>query len=244
MDQRSDYIRQDIESTRASLDEKLDTLESKARQAFDLKYQVSERPWMALGAAVAAGYVLGSLGNDEDQPRWHGQPVTANDYNRHDSTASYNQHTSPAASQQSRGDSFLSQFDDEIDMLKMAAVGALTTFLRDTIREYVPALGQQLDKTMHDRGMSPSPYAAQNRSLTPSTAPNASMTAGAGRAGFDSAPETTYSSSNMAASAAEHATPYYPPGSSGNAERDYTKTYHAPAETNRERAVGEDTGRR
>ena len=57
MDQRSDHIREDIESTRASLDEKLDSLETKARQAFDLNHQVSERPWMALGAAVAAGFV-------------------------------------------------------------------------------------------------------------------------------------------------------------------------------------------
>ena len=55
MDQRADYIRQDIESTRASLDRKLDTLESKARETFDLKHQVSERPWMALGAATKPG---------------------------------------------------------------------------------------------------------------------------------------------------------------------------------------------
>ena len=239
MDQRSDYIRQDIESTRASLDEKLDTLETKARQAFDLKHQVSERPWMALGAAVAAGYVLGSLGDSQDEPRWHGQPVTTSDYNRHDSMTNYNQHMSDSAGRESRVDSFLLQFDDEIDMLKMAAVSTLTSFLRDTIREYVAALGQRLDKTLHDRGMatSHSSHTSHQRNLTPSTAPNASMSAGAGRAGFDSPPETTYASSNMAASAAEHAAPYYPPGSSGNAERDYVKTYHPADETGRERAV-------
>src|SRR3712207_1169254 len=97
MDQGSDYIRQDIESTRASLDEKLDTLETKARQTFDLKYQVSERPWMMLGAAVAAGYVLGSLGGSEEPQRWHGQPATTTDYNQHASGTSYSQpsqHTS------------------------------------------------------------------------------------------------------------------------------------------------------
>ena len=79
MDQRSDDIRQDIESTRAALDEKLDTLESKARETFDLKHQVAERPWMALGAAVAAGYVLGTLGGGEPEPRWHGQPMISGD---------------------------------------------------------------------------------------------------------------------------------------------------------------------
>src|SRR5690349_16204325 len=82
MDQRSDYLRQDIESTRAALDEKLDSLETKARQAFDLKHQVAERPWMSLGAAVAAGFVLGSLGGDDEGQRWHGQPVTAANYSQ------------------------------------------------------------------------------------------------------------------------------------------------------------------
>ena len=233
MDQRSDYIRQDIESTRASLDEKLDTLETKARQTFDLKYQVAERPWMMLGAAVAAGYVLGSLGGDDEPQRWHGQPMTTTDYNQHAGSSSYNQPASDSRSSQShRGDSFLSQFDEEIDMLKMAAVSTLTNFLRDSIREYIPALGQQLDRT------------AQQSSRTPSTAPNASMSAGGGRAGFDSPPQTTYASSNMAARASEHAAPYYPPGSSGaTGDRDYVKTYHSPSETERERSVG-DEGRR
>ena len=64
---------------------------------------------------------------------------------------------------------------------------------RQEIREYVPALGQQLDKTLHDRGMATShpSYTSHQRNLTPSTAPNASMSAGAARAGFDSPPETT-----------------------------------------------------
>jgi hypothetical protein len=70
------------------------------------------------------------------------------------------------------------------------------------------------------------------------------MSAGARPAGFDSPPETTYASSNMAASASEHAAPYYPPGSRGaTGDRDYTKTYHPPDEPEHERAVG-DGGRR
>ena len=60
MDQRTDDIRQNIESTRDALDEKLDALETRARETFDIRHQVAERPWMALGAAMAAGFVLGS----------------------------------------------------------------------------------------------------------------------------------------------------------------------------------------
>ena len=69
MDQRSDYIRQDIEETRAALDEKLDALETRAREAFDIKHRLAERPWMMLGAALATGYVLGSLGGGEPEQR-------------------------------------------------------------------------------------------------------------------------------------------------------------------------------
>src|SRR5215211_1754489 len=122
MDQRSDYIRQDIEATRASLDEKLDTLETKARQAFDIKHQVAERPWMMVGAAVATGYVLGSLGGETEQ-RWHGQPSTATDYHQHASMADDRRDSNDGQSSlRSTANSFLSQFDDEIDMLKVAAV--------------------------------------------------------------------------------------------------------------------------
>jgi len=124
--------------TRAALDAKLDTLESKARQTFDLNHQVAERPWMALGAAVAAGYVLGSLGSNEPEQSWHGQPITTN---------GSTQQTSDTASQPSSGDRFLAPFDDEIALLKTAAVTTLTNFLHDVIKEYVPALGEQLRST-------------------------------------------------------------------------------------------------
>ena len=221
MDQRSDYIRQDIESTRASLDEKLDTLETKARQAFDIKHQVAERPWMMLGAAVATGYVLGSMGGETEQ-RWHGQPATTTDYNQHAAMADDRRDTNEG-SLRSTMDGFLSQFDDEIDMLKVAAVNMLTNYLRDTIREFVPALSQQLDKQ--------SGQAGQQRGGTVSTAPGASRYAdwdrGSTSVNHEAIPTTTSYGSNMADRGAEHATPYYPPGSSADT---------------RERSVGEETG--
>jgi len=225
MDQRSDDIRQDIESTRASLDEKLDTLETRARQTFDLKHQVDERPWMMLGAAVAAGYVLGSLGGEDDTPRWHGQPVTTTDYNQHVDRSTTSQ---PGPS---RTEGFLSQFDDEIDMLKTAAISTLTNFLRDAIREYVPAMGQQLDRVNRDR------------SRTPSSAPNTSFSTGAGRTGFDSPAETTSYGPNWVAPETSKSQAYYPPGSTGTSttsDHDYVKTYHPPSETDRERAIGDE----
>lgn len=219
MDQRSDDIRQDIESTRAALDEKLDSLETKARQTFDLKHQVDERPWMMLGAAVAAGYVLGSMGGSDRE--WYDRPMST-DYNQFSGTppqvehraTNYNQTGGyPGSSRQSHqsqssSESFLSQFDDEIDMLKTAAITTLTTFLRDTIREYVPALGQQLESE------------ARKRNLAPSTVSSASMGAGTDT-NYQGIPETT-----------------------STGQTDYTKTYYPPGGAEQERRVGADVPKR
>jgi len=172
MDQRAEYIRQDIESTRASLDAKLDSLESKARQTFDLKHQVSERPWMALGAAVAAGYVLGSLGSNEPEPSWHGQPATTTDYNQRSYTADHSSQPAHSPSKPS-ADRFLAPFDAEISMLKTAAITTLTNFLHDAIKEYVPALGQQLDTAAPNGNPRPAvPVTSRYYEERPSTAPN------------------------------------------------------------------------
>jgi hypothetical protein len=232
MDQRSDHIREDIESTRASLDEKLDSLETKARQAFDLNHQVAERPWMALGAAVAAGYVLGSLtGGDDNEQRWQGQPATTTDYNQHASTA---QHPSSGSGSsvgdtlRSTADSIMSQFDDEIDMLKSAAIATLTTFLRDAVKEYVPAMGQQLDQTLRKRGIDTSN--ASGTSAASGASKYYDVRESSTSVNHEAIPQTTSQHSNMADHNAEHATPYYPPGSTGTSGE-------------RERSIGGDNTR-
>lgn len=192
MDQGSDNIRQDIESTRASLDDKLSLLEDKAqtvadkaRETFDIRHQVSERPWVALGAAVAAGYMLGSMGGDKQpETRWSGQnlhtqsssnwsnqPAQWSSSSQPPTTASY----TPSAAQpggpstvdtiKEKAGGFLSQFDNEINLLKSAAIGAITAYLRDTVRELAPAIGQQMDQ------LRPS----QTSGKQPSTAPNNAM---------------------------------------------------------------------
>jgi len=216
MDQRSDHIRQDIESTRASLDEKLDTLETKARQAFDFKHQVAERPWMMLGAAVATGYVLGSLGGDSEQ-RWQGQPSVTTDYNQH-AGSSAGQSYSSQSSSSAKTDGLLSQFDDEINMLKVAGVSMLTNFLRDTIKEYIPALGQQLDKQLGQSGSSG--QSDRSRSGTVSTAPGVSRYSdyeqNASSINTEAIPTTTSYGSNMVDRGSSHAAPIYPAGSSAS----------------------------
>jgi hypothetical protein len=194
MDQRSQDIRYG------------DTLESGARQVFGLKHQVAERPWMAVGAAVAAGYLLGSIGSEREQ-RWHGQPLTTTDYNQH-ASEEHGRHitaSEPERPRYAQAGSFLSQFDDEIDLLKTAAIVTLKNYARDIVNEYSPSLGRQLDQ-------------AWQRDRTPSTAQGASRysnPSGAAAINTEGIPTTTSFGSNLVDRASEHATPYYPPGSSG-----------------------------
>lgn len=214
MDQRSDDIRQDIEETRASLDTKLNLLEEKAnettekvKQAFDIKQQVQERPWAALGVAVAAGYVLGSMGGgDEDyydrryspryEQRWQGQPMTTTDYSQHAGRDSGPSTTDKVAE---KGKDFLSQFDDEIDMLKMAAMGALSTFLRDAVRQYVPSMSSHIDELMRQRGLTPGSSSSSSSGATYSGSSSSRYSPSAGAAAY-SEPSSSSSSGRQISS--------------------------------------------
>src|SRR5436190_14331211 len=72
MDQRTEPIRQDIDSIRDSMTDKIEQIETKikgtvedTRRMVDIKYQVSQRPWTALGISLLVGYTLGSIGGDD-----------------------------------------------------------------------------------------------------------------------------------------------------------------------------------
>src|SRR5687767_3792971 len=121
MNQRADQFGRNIPSAGAMISEKPGALETKPQQFFDLKHQAAERPWMVFGAAVAAGYVLGSMGGGEEEQRWHGTPATTTDYTQH-TYASQQRRDTSSQTRGSSGSGLISQFDDEINMLKTAAV--------------------------------------------------------------------------------------------------------------------------
>src|SRR6185503_15218701 len=114
MDQGTEPIRQDIDAIRDSMTDKLEQIETKikgtvedTRRMVDVKYQMSQRPWAALGVSLLVGYTLGSLGGDDtrSQPqrgeafRYYGAPN--DDHRAHSAherdadmrSASFAQHT-------------------------------------------------------------------------------------------------------------------------------------------------------
>jgi len=214
MDQSSEDIKQDIESTRAALDEKLNLLETKARQTIDLNHQISEHPWVALGAAIVAGYTLGTMGGDEGQ-RWNGQPMVTTDYTQH---VGRSPQELPG---RSRSDKVLTQFDDEINTLKIAAVAVVTSFLRDSIREYLPAIGQQLKQTVSE-GLK------GETGKTPSSAPTTSFSAEAREraANYDEIPpvQTQYGSPPPVSTSGSEYYDVYTPRAEKDDQRDINQT--------------------
>ncbi len=155
-----------------AVDQVQDTFQNITKGNFSLQNVVSDRPLMALGAAVAAGYVLGSMAGDgghEEHERgraawesWRYQPVGSTDDNRHQGystsstgmpasrqpgttasevapgglpTTTYHPtssadrpsstpatYTPPRQGYKPQEPGFFDQFDEEIDMLKSAAI--------------------------------------------------------------------------------------------------------------------------
>ncbi len=69
MDHTPREIRDEIEATRAGMVEKIATLEQQVdgkirevKRSFDVNYQTEQRPWLMVGLAAAAGYVVTVLG--------------------------------------------------------------------------------------------------------------------------------------------------------------------------------------
>src|SRR5204863_5811815 len=107
MDQRTEPIRQDIDSIRDSMTDKIEQIETKikgtvedTRRMVDIKYQVSQRPWAAMGVSLLVGYTLGSIGGSDDtraQPQ-RGEPFRYYDQPHDDRAHSAREHDTDSRS--------------------------------------------------------------------------------------------------------------------------------------------------
>ena len=123
----------------------------------------------------------------------------------------------------------MAEFDDEIVLLKGAAISALTTFLHDSIRTYIPTMAQHLDQ------------ASQATGRTLSTATNISYDTGYG-GGLRLAADLAGPEQPTLESRAGGSAPYYQPGSSEGERYDTTTTHHPTSEHDHKRAVGTESG--
>jgi hypothetical protein len=167
MDQRTEPIRQDIDSIRDSMTDKIEQIETKikgtvedTRRMVDIKYQVSQRPWAALGVSLLVGYTLGSIGGDDTQAQpQRGEPFHYYEQPNDDRARSLRERdTDPRSAsftqqadrrrtaQPGMLDQIMDQFNDEFQLLKAAAVTSVISLVRDAVRQNLPALDQELGR--------------------------------------------------------------------------------------------------
>ena len=170
MDQRTEPIRQDIDSIRDSMTDKLEQIETKikgtvedTRRLVDVKYQVSQRPWAALGVSLLVGYTLGSIGGDDthDQPqRYYGQSRDdrARATHERDADTRSSSFAQPAdthsKAQPGMLDQIMDQFGDEFQLLKAAAITSVIGLVRDAVRQNLPGVDQELGRLRSQQGAS------------------------------------------------------------------------------------------
>jgi hypothetical protein len=143
------------------------------RRMVDIKYQVSQRPWAALGVSLLVGYTLGSIGGDDTraQPQ-RGEPFryygdsnddrarSARERDADSRGASFAQHAdTPHKAKPGMIDQIMDQFGDEFELLKAAALTSVVGLVRDTVRKNLPALDQELGRLRSEQGSSAAPSA-------------------------------------------------------------------------------------
>jgi hypothetical protein len=153
--------------------DKLEQIETKikgtvedTRRMVDVKYQVSQRPWAALGVSLLVGYTLGSIGNDDKraQPqrgealRYYGEvkddrarSSRENDTDSHRAAFTQQSDTRHKA-QPGMLDQIMDQFGDEFQLLKAAAVTSVIGLVRDAVRQNLPGLDQELGRLRSEQG--------------------------------------------------------------------------------------------
>src|SRR5215216_4625297 len=168
MDQRTEPIRQDIDSIRDSMTDKIEQIESKikdtvddTRRMVDIRYQVSQRPWAALGVSLLVGYTLGSIGSGSEshtQPQ-RGEPFRYYDPSHDDRARASREYEADMrhssftaradtqrAAQPGMLDQIMEQFGDEFQLLKTAALTSVINLVRDAVRENLPGVDQELGR--------------------------------------------------------------------------------------------------
>jgi len=151
------------------------------RRMVDIKYQVSQRPWAALGVSLLVGYTLGSLGGHDDthaEPQ-RGEPFRYYDQPRHDQAHATRERDNdarnaafaPSTSHQRAAepgmlDQIMNEFGDEFQLLKAAAITSVVSLVRDAVRQNLPGLDQELGRLRAEQdGKSTSTSAHANNTV-------------------------------------------------------------------------------
>jgi hypothetical protein len=168
MDPQPDLIRQQIDETRSSLTEKLETLEAEVKggvasareaveqtvttvkQTFDIRYQMDHHPWFMLGLALVSGAVAGALVGG----RMNGGRRMAR------RMAEVQEPPQPGFA-----DKLADRLGDELGKVQELAISTLAGVISNVAQKAIPTLGhaveEMLERAAADAGTTPPQYGPQ-----------------------------------------------------------------------------------
>ncbi len=171
MDQGLGNVRQDIENTHAAMTEKLEMLEERARETVegaktavkhtvDVHHQIDQHPWKMVGASVLVGYMLGritsggsaSSGTNGQRILILDTPVVMGTSSTSQKRIELDPSSRSAAQEPELSGGILEPYKDELAIIKVAAIGAVVSVVRDLIKQAVPILASHFKKTASTPG--------------------------------------------------------------------------------------------
>lgn len=173
VDTTVEAVRQGVDGAQSTVEEIVETVKETVgdtvetvKRSLDIPYQVNQHPWLMVGGATLAGYLLGSWGGGS----------TSSAFSTHDSASSAAGTTAERSAshatqdglppsdgessvhsqlQQGLGSRVLEPLKDEIAMIKAAAVRALVSTLRAMVKQVVPTLAPHLERVRSERDGQP-----------------------------------------------------------------------------------------
>jgi hypothetical protein len=168
----SDKLHQIEETIRGTIEDTTTAV----KRTVDVRYQVGQHPWMALGVSFLAGYAVGSLGGGDDERAERTSARRAGFEHRYYEEQPAERRSSSYASPTRRAassgllDQLKEQFGDELEMLKGAAVASVVGLVRDVVRQNMPALHQEMERLRSRSSRPPAQSFYREAPLEPSSA--------------------------------------------------------------------------
>lgn len=143
MDEKSDQIKDRIESQRDALGRNLDELEHRVKETTDWRKQFDRNPMLLMGAALGGGIMLGALtsGNSSRSPK---QPWSSSKYSTATAPAGIStdapSHAHSAFAHQRR------RAGETIDQVKAALIAFGIAKAKDFLQQAIPGFDKHLSE--------------------------------------------------------------------------------------------------
>jgi hypothetical protein len=184
MGERTEQIKDQIETQRQELGENLGQLEEKVKETMDWRSQFEQHPMMGVGIAFAGGFLLSALlpsggGSSDSRSRSYDM---SSDYRIQDESQSwqgagsgYSSGFTSQPQQQKQRSPEMKEVNETVENIRGAMMGLAATRLRSFLAEAVPGFETEYEEARRKRGNSESSRIQGDGSSSQSTSSQSQM---------------------------------------------------------------------